>query len=161
MISHAGIKDVLPHRHPMLLVDRVLEVDPGERIVALKNVTANEPCFAGVRDGAPEDAYAYPATLVVESFCQAAGIMYNLLRAQEAAAGDVVMLFGAISSFRFHHDVLPGSTMEHHVRLEKGLADAAVFAGEVRVDGRVVADVDRVVVALRPAEALEPAAAPA
>lgn len=140
----------------MLLVDAVLEIQDGATIVAVKNVTCNEPCFAHLSDSAPSSAYAYPPTLVIESFCQAAGILAN--RAREGDSRDTVMLFGSLSGFRFISPIHPGDRMEHHVLLERMLADAAIFSGEVRVEGRVVASAERVVVALRSASVLDHAA---
>jgi 3-hydroxyacyl-[acyl-carrier-protein] dehydratase len=157
VLSHSEIKSILPHRYPMLLVDRVVSLEPGNRITAVKNVTGNEPCFAGLVDGLEPSAYAYPNSLVIESFCQAAGILYAAEQSEVRATGKV-MLFGSIARFRFHADIFPGQTMEHHVRLEKALTDSAVFSGEVRVDGKAVADVERVVVAIRPASVLAAAA---
>jgi 3-hydroxyacyl-[acyl-carrier-protein] dehydratase len=157
VLSHSAIKSILPHRYPMLLVDLVLLLEPGKQLSAIKNVTGNEPCYAGLQDGLAPEAYAYPHSLVIESFCQAAGILYS---AQDSGldTSDKVMLFGSIAKFRFHVDIFPGQTMEHLVRLDKALTDSAVFSGEVRVDGILVAEVDRVVVAIRPANVLAAAA---
>jgi 3-hydroxyacyl-[acyl-carrier-protein] dehydratase len=157
LLSHCEIKSILPHRYPMLLVDLVLSMEPGKQLIAIKNVTGNEPCFAGLADGLTPDAYAYPNSLVIESFCQSAGILYAAQQ-DRINISDHLMLFGSISKFQFHADIFPGQTMEHLVRLEKGLTDSAVFSGEVRVDGKLVAEVERVVVAIRPAYVLAAAA---
>ncbi len=149
MTSLPQIKHILPHRHPMLLVDAVRAIDPGDRIRVIKNVTCNESCFGSLRDDAPDEAYAYPCSLIIESFCQAAGIMYNLLQPAQLPP-DRLMLFGSIARFVFHDEVFPGETMEHRVRLERSLSDAAIFSGEVWVHDRRIACVERVVVALRP-----------
>lgn len=154
MLSHAQIKDILPHRYPMLLVDVVRTVEPGVHITALKNVTGNEACFAHLPHPAPAVAYAYPQTLIIESFCQAAGIMYSLQQRNEIDLSTLVMLFGSIAKFRFYGDVFPGDTMEHRARLERAISDAAIFSGEVWVGERKIADVERVVVALRPSDVL-------
>lgn len=157
MFSHSEIKAILPHRYPMLLVDQVLALDPGTQITAVKNVTGNEPCFMGLIDGLEVEAYAYPTSLIIESFCQAAGILYAAEQAGPAT-DDKVMLFGSIAKFQFRTEVFPGQTMEHRVRLEKALTDSAVFSGEVIVAGQRVAEVERVVVAIRPANVLAAAA---
>jgi len=158
MISHSGIKSILPHRYPMLLVDAVISLEPGRCITAIKNVTGNELCFAGLVDGIAPEAYAYPVSLVIESFCQAAGILYAA--ALEICDNtDQVMLLGSISKFQFYRNVFPGDTMEHYVFQEKALSDSAVLSGEVRVNGKPVAQVERVVVAIRSAEVLATAKA--
>jgi 3-hydroxyacyl-[acyl-carrier-protein] dehydratase len=154
VLSHADIKEILPHRHPMLLVDAVRAVEPGVSITAIKNVTCNEPCFAHLYDRAPLNAYAYPPVLIIESFCQAAGIMYNLRRRQDTSLTDRLMLFGSLSKFVFLRQVFPGETLEHHIRLERGLTDAAVFSGEIWTADQRIAVVERVVVALRPTTVL-------
>jgi 3-hydroxyacyl-[acyl-carrier-protein] dehydratase len=162
MIGHAEIKLILPHRHPMLLVDAVLNVEPGARIVAIKNISLNEPCFAdAARERRPAPP-SYPAVLLIESFCQAAGILEALSRGATRPAQDHVMLFGAMANVEFHDDAHPGDTLIHHVRLETALSDAAVFSGEVRTSDRLIATIGRVIVAIRPASALRAvAAAPA
>lgn len=150
MLDQAGIKAILPHRFPMLLVDAVREIEEGARIVAIKAVTGSESCYARLPADASPRSYAYPPTLIIESFCQAAGVLSN--RAQAVDPERTLMLFGSLSGFALHADVYPGQIMEHHVRIERSLSDAAVFSGEVRVDGTVVATAERIVVAIRPRE---------
>ncbi len=149
MISHRELKDKLPHRHPMLLVDLVLSIDPGKEIHAIKNVTGNEPCYARLAGGAPEAAYAYPCSLVIESFCQTAGILYGAGMEGGVAAGKT-MLFGSITGFRFHGNAYPGDTLHHRVLVEKLLSDSAMFSGKVLVGETLIAEVERLVVAVRP-----------
>jgi 3-hydroxyacyl-[acyl-carrier-protein] dehydratase len=158
IMNHAQIKAVLPHRYPMLLVDAVDALEPGSEITASKSITGNESCFAHLHDTAAPEAYAYPSSLVIESFCQAAGILYATAEADKTFDG-MVMLFGSISSFVFHTSAYPGETLQHRVRLDRALTDSAVFSGEVRAAGKLVADVSRVVVAVRPAAVLAAAAA--
>jgi 3-hydroxyacyl-[acyl-carrier-protein] dehydratase len=154
MLSHHDIKRLLPHRHPMLLVDAVREIHLGSHIVAVKNITGNEPCYAGLDDGAGPGSLAYPCTLIIESFCQAAGVLCSKMQQEAGSRFEGLILFGAISRFRFYDDALPGDTLEHRVRLEKVLANAGTFSGEVWARGRKIAQVERVVFAIRSAEAL-------
>jgi 3-hydroxyacyl-[acyl-carrier-protein] dehydratase len=158
VIEIDDIKRTLPHRYPMLLVDRVTELTPGRGLTALKAVTANEPWYAALGEGAAVD-HAYPEVLVVESWCQAAG----LLAACEERNPDVgtgrVMLFAGIADIRFHRRVGPGDVLEHRVRLVRLLSDAAVVEGESLVGGSPVLEVGRVVMALRPADLVRPPAA--
>jgi 3-hydroxyacyl-[acyl-carrier-protein] dehydratase len=132
----------------MLLVDAVRSIQPGESIVAVKNVTGTEPCYADLSETAESFGYAYPRSLIIESFGQAASIIY-MVRGQEAIK-DSVMLFGSARSCRFHGDVFPGDTMEHRARLVRKLSDAAIFTGEVWVDDRRVVEVEQFIVVLRP-----------
>ena len=158
----AEVKRILPHRYPMLLVDRVVEIVAGERVRARKAVTANEPWYGALPDGATVAEHAYPPVLLVESWCQAAGV----LAAHDAPNPDVcegdVMLFGSVADARFLRPVLPGDLLEHEVRLVRSVGDTVIFEGETRVDGEVVLEVGRAVMAMRPAEELHvpaPAAA--
>ncbi|KJS52820.1 3-hydroxyacyl-ACP dehydratase FabZ family protein [Streptomyces rubellomurinus] len=154
MITVAGIKRVLPHRYPMLLVDRVDDLVPGERLTARKAVTANEPWYQDLPEGADDREHAYPSVLLVESWCQAAGV----LAAWDLPNPDVltgqVMLFGGIADVVFHHPVLPGDVLVHHVRLVRSFSDTVIFEGEAAVDGRTVLEIGRVVMAMRPATEL-------
>lgn len=153
-ISFGEIKSILPHRPPMLLVDAVRSLTPGDSIVAVKSVTGNESCYTIMRDDAPAESLAYPCSLIIESFCQAAGILYNHGERLAGRTVTGVMLFGAISDYTFESQAFPGDTLEHRVQLVRGLSDAAIFSGETWVGNRLVARVEHVVVALRPAEAL-------
>ncbi|MFI9010691.1 3-hydroxyacyl-ACP dehydratase FabZ family protein [Actinosynnema sp. NPDC053489] len=139
--------DVLPHRYPMLLVDRVVDLVPGESLTALKAVTANEPCYA--EDG-PGD---YPATLLVESWCQAA----VLLSSWDRPADDRVVLFGAIADVEFHHPVTPGCVVRHSVRVLDARGGTVAFTGHSEADGHVVMTVGRVVTTTRSTADLRPA----
>jgi 3-hydroxyacyl-[acyl-carrier-protein] dehydratase len=154
MIGVDEIKQILPHRYPMLLVDRVTEIAPGERLTALKAVTVNEPWYAGGDTGD-----AYPMVLVVESWCQAAGVLASWETRQPDVLSGQVMLFGSIADLRFHGPVLPGDVLEHRVRLVRSLTDAAVVEGESLVGDRTVLEVGRVVMALRPASVVLPGTA--
>jgi 3-hydroxyacyl-[acyl-carrier-protein] dehydratase len=154
MIPHSEIKLILPHRHPMLLVDAVLAIEPGSRVAAIKNISRSEPCFDRLGPDAGDEAYAYPASLIIESFCQSAGILKILSDREQAPAADSVMLFGSMSNVRFHGDAFAGERLTHEVRLDAALTDAAVFSGEVRSGERLVATIERVVVAVRPASAV-------
>lgn len=149
-----AIRAVLPHRFPMLLVDRVLERVPGERITALKAVSVNEPWYEGLSDGAPDAAYDYPGVLVVESWCQAAGVLIAAENPNPDVLDGQVMLFGGISDVRFCGRVRPGDVLEHRVQLVRALTDTVIFEGTCHVDGRPVARIGRVVMALRPASEL-------
>ncbi|GHJ36852.1 3-hydroxyacyl-ACP dehydratase FabZ family protein [Streptomyces sp. TS71-3] len=154
MMTASAIKATLPHRFPMLLVDRVVELVPGERLTALKAVTCNEPWYRDVPDGAPEDAYGYPPVLLVESWCQAAGVLAAWDTPNPDVLSGQVMLFGGISGVRFHDQVLPGDVLEHRVRLIRALTDTVIFEGETLADGRTVVEIGRVVMATRPASEL-------
>ncbi|TNM32365.1 beta-hydroxyacyl-ACP dehydratase [Streptomyces sedi] len=141
----------------MLLVDRVTEVVPGERLVARKAVTCNEPWYAELGPDHPESAFAYPQTLLVESWCQSAGVLATWDAPNPDVLTGQVMLFGGMSGVVFHAPVLPGDVVVHEVLLSRSLGDTLIFEGVSTVEGEPVLTVERVVMALRPAEALRPA----
>lgn len=140
------ITRLIPHRPPMLLLDRVGALVPGERLTATRTIRGDEPWYAGV-----PAARAYPAVLLVESWCQAAGV----LAAHDADPVPGRLLLGSVLGAELGGAVFPGDQVEHRVRLASSTAGAAVLTGQSAVDGRVVLRVRRVAVALRPAAELE------
>jgi 3-hydroxyacyl-[acyl-carrier-protein] dehydratase len=153
-VNLADIKALLPHRYPMLLIDRVDRVVPGESLRATKAVTGNEPCFAHLAEGA---RHAYPPTLLIESWCQAAGVLVVLDMPNPDVLAGRVTLFGAIKDLELAAPVWPGDVLEHRVVAQKILSDAALMEGETFVDGRCEMRVGQIVIALRPAADLNPA----
>jgi len=128
------ILGLLPHRYPFLLIDRVLEVSD-DRVLALKNVTVNEPYFQGHFPGAP----VMPGVLQIEAMAQAGGIL-----ASRSVAFDPkthVMLFMAIDAVKFRRAVVPGDQLHIEVvPLRKG--KIFKMKGEIRVDGNVVSSAE-------------------
>ncbi len=110
-LEAAEIMRILPHRYPFLLVDRVVELEPGKRAVALKQVTANEPQFTGHFPGRP----IMPGVLMVEALAQTAGIAVMTLDEYRGKLG----LFAGIDDCRFRRLVVPGDTLRLEVTVEK------------------------------------------
>lgn len=125
---------ILPHRYPFLLVDKVLELEPGARIVGLKNVTLNEPYFVGHFPGHP----IMPGVLLVEMMAQIGGVMALSIKDH---AGKLAYLAG-VDKTRFRRPVLPGDTVTAEVTLVKSRANVRWVRGEAKVDGRVVCDAE-------------------
>lgn len=126
------IRQVLPHRYPFLLVDRILEIsDDGKKAVAIKNVSANEPFFQGHFP----DAAIMPGVLIVEALAQAGGAA--LLRSQ--AEGMLAMLAG-IDNFKFRKPVVPGDTLRLEVELVRLRGPIGKVAARATVDGEVAAE---------------------
>ena len=134
MIDIQGILDILPHRYPFLLVDKVLELEP-ERILALKNVTFNEPHFTGHFPGAP----VMPGVLVIEALAQAAGV---LMFREVPDRHKKLIFFAGIDNCRFRHPVVPGDQLLLEVTVTKRRQRFAVLHGVARVGDRVVAEAD-------------------
>ncbi len=134
MIDIRGILDVLPHRYPLLLVDRILETD-GTRVVGLKNVTFNEPHFQGHFPGAP----VMPGVLIVEAMAQAAAVM--MLR-DVADREEKLIYFTGIDNCRFRRPVVPGDQLLLEVTVVKKRARFAVMKGVARVGDEVAAEAE-------------------
>jgi len=138
------IKDYLPHRYPFLLIDRVLEWEKDKRIVAVKNVTVNEPFFQG---HFPHFA-VMPGVLIVEAMAQAAAIL-SLRSIGQKNDGKSVYYFVGIDGARFKRPVTPGDTLTLEVeqlRLARGMAK---FKGVAKVGGLVASEAE-LLCALRP-----------
>ncbi|MFI6096981.1 3-hydroxyacyl-ACP dehydratase FabZ family protein [Lentzea sp. NPDC051213] len=151
MIDVTDIRTLLPHRYPMLLVDRVTELVAGSRITAIKAVTCNEPWYARLTN---DDDHGYPEMLLVESWMQAAGLLILLAPGRSTTPGEV-MLAGRLSGVEFHRQVLPGDVLRHDVRMVKDLAHTVMVEGECTVDGAPVLTVSRALLAFRPEGAVQ------
>lgn len=127
------IEKWLPHRFPFLLVDRVLEIKPGESILALKNVSYNEPFFTG---HFPERKIM-PGVLIVEALAQAGGI---LLYHSHPDPDSVFVVLSKIEEAKFRKAVIPGDQLKLSVRMLKQKASFCIFEGQAMVEGEVVAE---------------------
>lgn len=154
MMGVGAIEAILPHRHPMLLVDRITEVEPGQRLTAWKAVSGTEACYRGVRARSDDDAYGYPHVLMLESWCQAAAVLATWDDPSPDLTGDRLLVLGRVAGVTFKYPVLPGDVIEHRVRLVQADAKAAVVHGESLVGEEVVMSVGLVVLARPPAVAL-------
>jgi beta-hydroxyacyl-ACP dehydratase FabZ len=134
LIDIKGILESLPHRYPILLVDRVLELDPGKRIVGLKNVTINEPYFQGHYPGEP----VMPGVLILEAMAQAGAIM--LLSTDNFRAK--IPLFGAIDNVKFKRMVTPGDQLISELELDWVRGSIGHFTGRATVDGHLAASME-------------------
>ncbi len=127
------IQNVLPHRYPFLLVDRILEMEPNKKAVGIKNVTVNEPFFEGHFPGNP----IMPGVLIVEAMAQVAGIMAF----RSGVAGDTVY-FMSIEKAKFRRPVVPGDQLRLEIAKLQQRGNVWKFSGVSTVDGKPVAEAE-------------------
>lgn len=127
----------LPHRYPIILVDRVLELEPGRRIAALKNVSINEPVFMGHFPHYP----VMPGVLIIEALAQAAAIL-AFASLGKPADPDSVYYFAGIDNARFKRPVGPGDQLRLEVELVREMRGIGKFTACARVEGQVAAEAE-------------------
>jgi beta-hydroxyacyl-ACP dehydratase FabZ len=127
------IQSVLPHRYPILLVDRVLEMEPRKRIVAIKNVTINEPVFTGHFPGRP----VFPGVLLIEGMAQAGGLL--LLQEIPDREGKL-LYFASIEEARFRRPVVPGDQVRYEIEVIRLRKTYCKLTAKALVDGEVAAE---------------------
>ncbi len=123
------IAAILPHRYPFLLVDRVVELDVGKRIVALKNVSFNEPFFQGHFPGHP----VMPGVLMIEALAQASGLLMGL-SGTVAKREDHIFYLAKVDNARFLKPVVPGDQLRLEVQLKRLIRSMGIFTARASVD---------------------------
>jgi 3-hydroxyacyl-[acyl-carrier-protein] dehydratase len=139
-INIQQMMDRLPHRYPFLLVDRVIDFDPGKKILVLKNVTMNEPFFNGHFPGYP----IMPGVLIIEAMAQSAGILSVLSFGQSKP--NELYFFAGINRAKFKLPVIPGDSLMIEVEFLKRLKGVSKYSAKATVDGVVVAKAELMVV---------------
>ncbi|ANN78241.1 3-hydroxyacyl-ACP dehydratase FabZ [Bordetella flabilis] len=144
-----GILARLPHRYPMLLIDRVIDIQPGKSIVALKNVSINEPFFTGHFPHHP----VMPGVLILEAMAQAAALFsFSDEAALKNEESSTVYYFVGIDGARFRRPVVPGDQLRIEVDAERLSRTICKYAGRAVVDGQLVAEA-KLMCAIRSLEA--------
>ena len=137
-VDATRIQELLPHRYPFLLVDRVLELEPNQRILAVKNVSINEPFFQGHFPGHP----VMPGVLVLEALAQAGGLLTQLSASGAGADDEKLFYLVKIDNARFSRMVVPGDRLMLEVRLKRMIRNMAMYECAASVDGKQVASAD-------------------
>jgi beta-hydroxyacyl-ACP dehydratase FabZ len=135
MLGITEIMKLLPHRYPMLLVDRILEIEEEKRIVGLKNVSANEQFFQGHFPGAP----VMPGVLIVEAMAQCGAVLF-LRNIPERDSK--LFLFGGVDKARFRKPVVPGDQLILECEVLQRRGGTVKIRGVAKVDGAVVAEAE-------------------
>jgi len=131
-----AIKRMIPHRYPFLLVDRVVNLRPGESAVGIKMVTANEPHFEGHFPARP----VMPGVLVVEAMAQTAAVL--VVESLDLIDNDSLVYFMSIESAKFRSTVIPGDQLELHIDILRGRGRVWKFRGLARVGERLTAEAE-------------------
>ncbi len=134
LVDIAQIMHAIPHRFPMLLLDRMVDVVPHVSAIGIKNVTANEPFFQGHFPGHP----VMPGVLIIESMAQTSAVLVVLSLGPQAAGK--LVYFMTIESAKFRRPVVPGDQLRIHVTRERRRGGVWKFSGVARVDGVSVAE---------------------
>lgn len=137
MIGIQEIMNTLPHRYPFLLVDKIVEMESGKRIVGIKNVTINEPFFQGHFPGQP----IMPGVLILEAMAQVAGVM-ALKTVPPDEVKNKVIFFMTIDKAKFRKPVVPGDQIRFELDVLKVRSSIMNFKGQAIVDGAVVAEAE-------------------
>lgn len=127
------IMELIPHRYPFLLIDKIIDAVPGERGIGIKNVTINEPFFQGHFPGHP----IMPGVLIVEAMAQTAGA---LVMAGLDNADNALVYFMTVENARFRKPVVPGDCVHIHVEMVQNRGDVWKFKGRAIVDGVLKAE---------------------
>lgn len=131
------IQEMLPHRYPFALIDRVISYVPGKSLHAIKNITMNEPVFMGHFPGNP----IFPGVLLLEAMAQATGLL-GFKMMQNQVGKDEIYLFAGIDNARFKRPVTPGDQVHFYVEFEKERRGLWKFTGRAEVDGKIAAVAD-------------------
>ncbi|MEY9485185.1 3-hydroxymyristoyl/3-hydroxydecanoyl-(acyl carrier protein) dehydratase [Streptomyces calvus] len=147
--DYAGMLDILPVAHPIVLVDRVDAIEPGRRIVASKAVTGSEPCYRSMSAGLPGSRYTYPHSLMLESFGQAAALLWL-----GDASDDGVRMAASVRDCRFAGQVYPGAVLRHEARIDRLISDDVFVSGRTWDGDRCVLTVGMMATVTRPRTAV-------
>lgn len=128
------VMNSLPHRYPFILVDRIIELNPGKKVVGLKNVTINEPFFQGHFPGTP----IMPGVLIVEAMAQTGGVL--AIKSLPEGSEGALMYFMGLDQVKFRKQVVPGDQLIMELEIIKQRAKIMKLSGTAKVDGQVAVE---------------------
>lgn len=131
-LSSGQIQEILPHRWPFLLVDKIIDLQPGQGAVGIKNVTAAEPCFQGHFPGYP----IFPGVLIIEAMAQVGAVAVLCMPENQGK----IVLFAGVDKCRFRGAVYPGDTLRLEVTFTRMRGPVGKGSGKALIDGKTVAE---------------------
>ena len=134
VIDISRVMEMIPHRYPFLMIDKVIKLIPNESAVGIKNVTVSEPHFQGHFPARP----VMPGVLIIESMAQTAAVL--VVETLGPTAEGKLVYFMSVDSARFRKPVVPGDTLHVHVKKERSRGNVWKFAAEAKVEGVLVAE---------------------
>jgi 3-hydroxymyristoyl/3-hydroxydecanoyl-(acyl carrier protein) dehydratase len=149
-----AIRSLLPHGHPMLLVDRIVALRPGHSILGAKAVTLTDPCFAELDPAAPGAAYGYPASMLLESFGQTAALLWLSTEHPDGLGDGRVLMLASARGCRLEGRAMPGDVIHHAAHIEHRVGDNVFVAGGSYVGDHRIATIESMMAVLRPRHAL-------
>ena len=133
------IQEIIPHRYPFLLVDRITEIVKDETLIGYKNVSISEPVFQGHFPGHP----IYPGVMILEGMAQAGGILaFQSMEMTKEEAAEKVVYFMSIDKAKFRAPVKPGDKLEYHISVIKNKGSIWMLKGEAFVDDKLVSEAE-------------------
>ncbi len=139
MMDVVAIQKILPHRYPLLLIDRVTDITKNEKLLGFKNVSIGEQVFEGHFPGHP----IYPGVMILEGMAQAGGILaFESMEMTEEEAADKVVYFMSIDKAKFRSPVRPGDRLEYEVTVIKNKGSIWLLQGKAYVDGTLVSEAE-------------------
>lgn len=139
MMDVVAIQKILPHRYPLLLIDRVTEITKNEKLLGFKNVSIGEQVFEGHFPGHP----IYPGVMILEGMAQAGGILaFESMGMTEEEAADKVVYFMSIDKAKFRSPVRPGDRLEYEITVIKHKGSIWLLQGKAYVDGTLVSEAE-------------------
>jgi 3-hydroxyacyl-[acyl-carrier-protein] dehydratase len=150
MLDYSALRQLLPQGHPMMLVDRVVHLDQAVSVVGIKAITGSELCYRHLAGGLAPQRYAYPTSLLLESFGQTAAVLWLTSMGVSGVDEGQVLILAAARSCRILGRAYPGDVVEHTARISHVLGDNVFVEGETRVGDRLIATVESMVAVMRP-----------
>jgi 3-hydroxyacyl-[acyl-carrier-protein] dehydratase len=154
LLEYGEIRKILPHGHPMVLVDRILRLEPGASILGIKTVSGTEPCYCDVDKDADPGLWAYPSSLLFESFGQTAAILWLSSGGSLKRTAEDLLMFVAGRNLEIVGRAFPGDVLRHEARIEKVVGNNVFVEGETWVEDRRIATIGSMIAVIRSRESV-------